>query len=237
VTLLVSIGNTRTVCAMLGDDGRLSAVRRLPTPGLAPGAFDPGPGPVHVVSVVRDAADRLVSGLRRAGARVTWWAVDRGIPVAHPYAPPEQPGADRLVAALAAHRRAAGRCIVVDAGTAVTVDLVDEDGALLGGAIAPGFRALAEGLAARAPALPVADREASPAYPARSTVDAVNLGVHAAFEGLLRVLVLQGTARAGSVPILVTGGDADLAANAIPDLHPILVQDLVLEGLAILARS
>ena len=150
--VLVSIGNSRSATARCGPGGALSEVRRLPSASLDLGALDPGPEPVHVIAVVEEVARRLTGAVRRAGREVTWWGVDREIPVRHPYAPPEAPGADRLVAALAAFDRAGGACVVVDAGTAVTVDVVGADGSFLGGAIAPGLVALRDGLRARAPA-------------------------------------------------------------------------------------
>ena len=53
---------------------------------------------------------------------------------------PYEVGADRLVNAVAAYERFAGPCVVVDFGTATTVDAIAEDGAFVGGAIAPGSR-------------------------------------------------------------------------------------------------
>jgi type III pantothenate kinase len=231
---LVSIGNSRIACARLDPDGRLAGVARFPIAIGDPLSRFPG-DPVHLISVVLDRARHLVGAARAAGRQVTWWGAEREIPVRHPYTPPAYPGADRLVAALAAHRRAHGSCIVVDAGTAVTVDIVGPDGAFLGGAIGPGFMTLAEGLAAKAPALPLAAAGPVPRYPARSTEAAVTLGVHAAFSGLLVALV--GEAAILSEKVLVTGGDAALAAGALARFHPVVVPELVLEGLAALASK
>jgi type III pantothenate kinase len=237
VTRLVSIGNTRVVCAVLLPDGRLADVRRVPTGDLGPAAIGAGPGPVHLISVVEEAAKELVTALGRAGTTVVWWGAGREIPVRHPYAPPERPGADRLVAALAAHRRVRRACVVVDAGTAVTVDVAGDDGAFLGGAIAPGLAALATAVGTAAPAL-AANGSGDPGeYPARSTSAAVTLGVHAAFSGLLRDLHAQACAAFGRLPVVVTGGDAELAARALREAAPTVVPELVLEGLAALARS
>ena len=121
---------------------------------------------------------------------------------------PETLGIDRLVGALAAHRRHA-RGVVVDLGTAVTVNLV-RDGVFLGGAIAPGLAAMARGLAASAPALPMADLSAEVRLPAESSADAVNAGVLVGFLGLVTGLVTAVASAAGlaDAPHLLTGGQA-----------------------------
>jgi type III pantothenate kinase len=235
--LLVSIGNSRTACARLGSGGVLEGVVRLD--GASSGdvlRVLPGSA-VHILSVVEDRGRALVLAAREIGREAVWWGNEREIPVRHPYVAPGMPGADRLVAALAAFRRVRAACVVVDAGTAVTVDVVSGDGAFLGGAIAPGLRTLAAALRAKAPALPLADAEADPAYPATSTADAVAIGVQAAFRGALRDLVARGREAAGGGTVLVTGGDARPAALALEKHRPTVVPDLVLEGLATLAQS
>ena len=125
---------------------------------------------------------------------------------------------------------------MVDAGTAVTVDVVGADGSFLGGAIAPGLVALREGLRARAPALPPPASDPPP-YPGRSSAAAVGLGIAAAFSGALRELVAQALGVAGDVPVVVTGGDCVPAADALESFRPRIVPELVLEGLARLAAT
>jgi type III pantothenate kinase len=234
--VLVSIGNSRAAVGGCDRAGALGPVRRVPSADLALDSVETGTEPVHLVSVLADRARSLVADLRRVGRAVTWWGGEREIPVRHPYEPPEKPGADRLVAALAAHRRVHGACVVIDAGTAVTVDSVAADGAWLGGAIAPGLRAIAAGLRATAPALP-APGAAATLYPATSSAGAVGLGVRAAFSGALLVLAEKAVEAFGAVPIVVTGGDADSAAAAVAKLDPVVVPELLLEGLAHLAAS
>jgi pantothenate kinase type III len=235
--VLVSIGNSRTATALLLADGTLAEGSRVATSEVRASSIGGAPLPVHLVSVVDSAAERVAAGLRAEGRTVTWWGREHAIPMRHPYRAPAAPGADRLVAALAAHRRAGGPCVVVDAGTAVTVDVVDADGAFLGGSIGPGFAALAESLRARAPALPAPRTSALPVYPARSTEDAVTLGVHAAFGAPLRELVSGAMTLIGVEPLFVTGGDAAAAARELQRLRPIVVPGLVLEGLAALAAA
>jgi type III pantothenate kinase len=234
--VLVSIGNSRAAVARCDRSAVLAGILRIPSASFGADAIGPGAEPVHLVSVVPEHGRHLAVALRAAGRAVTWWGEDREIPVRHPYAPPERPGADRLVAALAAHRRVQGACIVVDAGTAVTVDAVAPDGSFLGGAIGPGIAAIAEGLRAKAPVLPRAGPD-STGYPAQSSAGAVSLGVRAAFSGGLFVLVVKAVKALGHVPVVVTGGDSGPAAEALASFHPTVVPELLLEGLAHLALS
>ncbi|MCH8141774.1 MAG: type III pantothenate kinase, partial [Proteobacteria bacterium] len=66
------------------------------------------------------------------------------------YQPPESLGVDRFLTALAAYQRLKQACCVIDFGSAITFDVIDVTGQLLGGYILPGTQALSQGLSARA---------------------------------------------------------------------------------------
>ena len=121
---------------------------------------------------------------------------------------PETTGRDRLYAARAAVDTLGAPCVVVDAGTALTVD-VAVPGAFLGGAIAPGPALLAEALTAGGALLP--DFEPAPDVPAlgRSTEDALRAGVGVGFVGAAWMLVERVAAEAElspHAPVFLTGG-------------------------------
>ena len=242
VAWVVDVGNTRTAIAAVDSAGVLSDVFRTPTPRSGDSEFRlpadrPKPAAIHAASVVAEAVP-IVDRALSAFAPVVWWGTaERPVPIRHPYLAPAVPGADRLLAALAAHARVGGPVVVVDAGSALTCDLVGPDGAFLGGAIAPGFRALATGLSASAPALPPGVVGVSVRYPGQSTQAAVDLGVSAAARGLVRELVLRAEEALGKrCRLLVTGGDAVLAAAFVADRRPEVAPALVLDALALLAR-
>ena len=91
---------------------------------------------------------------------------------------PEEVGADRLVNALAGHQRFGGPLIVVDFGTATTFDIVDHEGAYLGGVIAPGINLSLEALHHAAARLPRIGIGRPQAVIGRSTVPAMQSGVY-----------------------------------------------------------
>src|SRR5262245_52231159 len=134
---------------------------------------------------------------------------------------PEEVGIDRLLGVLAAKQVvAAGQpAIVVDAGSAVTVNLLDEAGAFAGGAIFPGLRLMAEALHDNTAQLPLVKvTEHAPVVPARSTIPAIAAGIHWAVVGGVSALLRNLAEALPSVeplPVFLTGGDA---AVITPDL-------------------
>ena len=129
---------------------------------------------------------------------------------------PDRVGMDRLVAAVAANhlRDAKHPAIVVDAGTAITVDAVNASGAFLGGVILPGFRMTAHAMAHDTDLLPVADAtfpDAPPSVIGKSTVAAIRSGIFWGGVGAVRELVTRiGNELDGEPQLFVTGGDAEL---------------------------
>ncbi len=126
---------------------------------------------------------------------------------------PERVGTDRLAAAVAANelRNPHHAAIVVDAGTAVTVDLITRDGVFRGGAILPGIQTAAAALAHATDALPLvdlADLSAAPAPIGKSTQEAIRSGIVWGCVGAIRELITQMSATLSNVPeIYCTGGD------------------------------
>lgn len=131
-------------------------------------------------------------------------AADAGIEVR--YDRPGDFGVDRALAALAAWREVRGPCVVVDAGTAVTVDAVDGRGSVAGGFIFPGADTLSHGLAART-GLPFIAAADSPAGPGTSTASCIADGIAGGLAGAVRALVENASESLGGADrILVTGG-------------------------------
>lgn len=185
------------------------------------------------VSVRHDAElDRCAAVLARRDLRLLRAGVDLPCPLPLDYATPHTLGADRWLGALAAHRRW-GAAIVVDCGSATTVNLVDAAGVFRGGAISPGLRAFVLGMAAATPGLPAADLAAVPEVPPRSSKAAVDCGVLLGYCGMVERLVAEMVQAArGAARLVVTGGHAEhlLAHTRLHALHePALVHDGLLQ--------
>ena len=155
---------------------------------------------------------------------------------------PDDVGADRLVNALAAARLHGTPAVVVEFGTATTLDCVASDGAYVGGAIAPGLELGLEALAARTAKLPRIELRAPDRAIGRDTVSAMQsgtiFGYQALAAGLLaRVRVELADANdvaPADVRAILTGGlSAAPWARALDGID-VIDPDLTLKGLAIL---
>lgn len=134
-------------------------------------------------------------------------STDRELPFVVNYA--ETLGADRLAGVAGAAELIAGRrALVVDAGTAVTYDVVDDRGDHLGGNIAPGATLRAQALAAHTAALPAVTLAGDTPLTATATADAIRSGV---LRGIVAEIEYYHRRLQGAVVVL-TGGDAPLLA-------------------------
>jgi type III pantothenate kinase len=151
---------------------------------------------------------------------------------------PAAVGNDRLVNAFAAGTLYGRPAIVVDLGTATTLDVVAPDGAFLGGAIAPGLGLGLEALAERTAQLPHVDLEVPERAIGTDTVSAIQSGAVLGYFGLVKELVRRITGELGSKPtVVLTGGLSALPwARDVPGVTAIDPL-LTLRGLALVHRE
>jgi type III pantothenate kinase len=150
---------------------------------------------------------------------------------------PQEVGADRLLNALASHRHYGGPLIVVDLGTATTFDVVDRDGAYLGGIIAPGINLSLEALHKAAARLPRIGIGRPQAVIGRDTVSAMQSGVFWGYVGLIEGIVgrIRGEMDNPALKVVATGGLAPLLAEGTTLIERV-DPDITLEGLRLLAE-
>jgi type III pantothenate kinase len=157
------------------------------------------------------------------------------MPIELKYAQPATIGSDRLAAASASFNRLKCAHMVIDAGTAVTVDCVDGKGRFLGGAIAPGPAVMTDYLSSNTGLLPQMNYSGAVPNVGRSTEGAMRIGVRVGYASMLNSIVehLRTGAFAGAdVPILVTGGYAKRIVKRM-DGNFRIVNYMTLEGLAL----
>ena len=150
------------------------------------------------------------------------------------YENPREIGPDRLVNAIAGYERVEGACIIVDFGTAVTFDVVSEDGEYLGGIIFPGVEISLEALTERAAALPKIDLGTPRALVGKTTVDAIRSGVVYGFAAMVDGMIGRLREELGEdAEAIATGG---LAASIVPFCETIDAVDdmLTLTGLRLI---
>ncbi len=156
---------------------------------------------------------------------------ERG-PMPTAYADPSKLGADRYCAALAAWRMERGAVIVVDCGTALTVNVVGATGRFEGGCIAPGIRAGLALMHARGAQLPMVDAAEELPLLAADTGDALRCGAVGMARHAVAGFCAAADAHYGYLhPLYVCGGDAPLLGReGFGARRVVVVDDLVLRG-------
>ncbi len=159
-------------------------------------------------------------------------ALDLGISIA--YSPKQEVGADRLVNAVAGKVRYGAPLIVVDFGTAITLDILDDSGAYLGGTISPGLVTGMEALFGRTAKLPQVSLEPPESVIGHTTIGAIQSGILFGNAGLVDGLVRRIWAELGRRTLVVaTGGHAPVLASLSETITEV-DQWLTLEGLRLI---
>uniref|UniRef100_UPI0035C94452 type III pantothenate kinase n=1 Tax=uncultured Sphingomonas sp. TaxID=158754 RepID=UPI0035C94452 len=149
---------------------------------------------------------------------------------------PKSVGADRAVTMIAAHARHPGDLIVIDFGTATTLDVVDYTGAYKGGIIAPGINLSLDALVTAAAKLPriAIEAPATTSVIGRDTVSQMQIGIFWGYVAMIEGLVARMKAEVGRpIRVVATGGLAILFEQHT-DMFDVVEPDLTIQGLAIL---
>jgi type III pantothenate kinase len=151
------------------------------------------------------------------------------------YEEPAQLGADRWAALVAARHHIAGACCVIDAGTALTIDVLNDEGVHVGGVIAPGMAIMRQSLQMNTAQVDADDTVNATLFSVRNTAAAVQAGIMAAAVGAVRQVLAQCRKQGLQTPVcVVTGGDAQALLPNLPG-QSVLETEWVLKGLAIIA--
>jgi type III pantothenate kinase len=234
--LAVAVGNTRTRFGLFTGE-ELSSPTSLPSADAAAIAakIDELAQGDHTIPVVLSTVNKKASIAIESELEAREFGVleinqDVAVPMVHALDDATTVGQDRLLCAYAAFIKTKQACVVIDAGTAITVDFVDGAGTFQGGAILPGVRLLLTSMHEHTAALPLI--EEITVDPARGvfgkdTRHAMVLGARAAAVGAARYLIDQYAQAYEAYPqIIATGGDAgvlfendDLIEHIVPDLQ------------------
>jgi type III pantothenate kinase len=197
-----------------------------------------------LLSCVADAAAQ--AGLARLmaefGLNAQWLKPEREqYGVLNHYAVPGQLGADRYAALIAAARLKLGDCVVVNVGTATTVDMLTRNGEFLGGVILPGpdlmRAALLAGTGQVEARMRAGTETSQPDLWPRDTDTAVAMGIALAQAGAIKAICerMAAAAEPPTTPLVILTGGARHKMRAWLRMELIEIEDLVLEGLAWIA--
>jgi type III pantothenate kinase len=229
VLLAIDVGNTQTVIGMfegaeLVDHWRIATVAERTEDELALmlqqflGFHDSSFDDVIDGVAVSSGVPRATAALRAMTERYFGFAalvlepgVRTGMPILIDN--PKEVGSDRIANAVAAYDLYGGPSIVVDFGTANTVDAVSEKGEYLGGAIFPGIEIAMDALFGRAAALRRVEFLAPKNVIGKSTVEAIQSGAVYGFSGQVDAIVERFQAELGQCTVVATGGLAELVTR------------------------
>src|SRR5687768_2623600 len=246
--MAVDVGNTQTVLGLFDGEELLGQWRvaseanrtadelavflagLLALEGLRPGGIS-----AFIVSSVVPALTRSYRNLASGNFGVPFYVVKAEMETGldNRYDDPEAVGADRIVNAVAAGRHYGFPAIIVDIGTATTVEAVDGAGCYLGGAILTGLYVSLEALVSRTAQLPSVDlEEEPPRVIATNTPDSIRSGFIYGYAGAVDALIRRSRDELGEdgVRVIATGGPAGVIVpycREIQEFDP----DLTLKGL------
>ena len=185
-----------------------------------------------VVPPLTPVFQKMSQNLLKVNPMVVGPGLRTGMPIL--YENPQEVGADRVVASVAAFEKYGGPAIIVDFGTATTFDAISKEGKYLGGAIAPGIQIAAEALFLKTATLPRIEIKKPKNAVGRTTVTSMQSGLYFGYIGLVSNIIEEISKELGeNIKIVATGS---FASQIYPDVASIeyLEPFLVLDGLKII---
>ncbi len=238
--LAIDAGNSRIKWGFADDSGWLRHAWLATADAGAIGAAIqdlPAPGRIVISNVAGNGVrDALTAALAPVGVPPLWvQGREQQCGVKSGYADPAQLGSDRWAGLIAAWKQQGCACLVVNAGTTMTVDALSHDGVFLGGVIVPGLELMRNALAHGTAQLKLAPGEFC--YFPDNTADAIMSGAINALAGAverMRTFMMQ--AGQGAPQVLLSGGVAQRLQPRL-NVHSTLVDNLVLDGLLEIVRE
>lgn len=246
--LAIDAGNSRVKWGWVEhDDAGVARWASIATVSLI--EFAASSDHINPFSVTHEDPERIViSNVAGEGAHqllVNWTRIFDAEPlwlraeaercgVKNRYERPELLGPDRWAALIAARALHNGACLVVNAGTATTVDMLTAEGSFLGGAILPGVELMRFVLHEHTGRLPI--QEGTYRDAPRNTVDAIESGCRHAQAGAVE-RIFRVFRDMGGTPLCIVAGGAGRTLVDQLSMPRRYVENLVLDGLARIAAS
>jgi type III pantothenate kinase len=194
---------------------------------------------VIVVSSVKPAWTKLIEQIVKdnLGERIYIIGKDIPLPMTLWVDEPDKVGTDRVVSAAAAYAVVEDAVVVADFGTAVTIDLVNERGIFLGGAIFPGFEISAKALKENTAKLPYIKVTKPEAPFGKNTTEAINCGLYYSAVATLQEVIRRYAEKIGKWPHTVLTGSAAQTIKDDCEFIDSWVPNLVVKGIVLAYRK
>lgn len=161
-----------------------------------------------IVSSVVELTPQQKESIESCGAKIVWMNSDTPLPIKVDYRTPHTLGSDRLAAAVGAMAQAPGRDIlVIDAGSAITIDFLDKNGTFRGGNISPGVKMRLKALHNFTSRLPLVEKEGETPYFGYDTESAIRSGVIYGICNEIEGYISTVKEKYPDVLVFLTGGD------------------------------
>ncbi len=241
--LVLNLGNSRLAVGTfqsgeLGEVARIEHAKRGDWPGVIADAWKRVADRDPVAVVASSVNPALDEPLEQAVAEVTgrnivWVGRDLDLPIKVLTEEPERTGVDRVLDVAAAYEQLGKACVVVDAGTALTINFCNDAGDFVGGAILPGAGMMLDALHDRTARLPLVELAKPSGSVGRSTREAILQGIYYGIRGAVKELVENYATDLSRWPeVIATGGDASRLFADWELIHAIS-PDLTLYGIAL----
>jgi type III pantothenate kinase len=220
-----------------GTKGKLTNIlsaawRKIP---LVKGAKAKKTDGVIILSSVKPAWTKLVRDVckEKLDEKVKLIGKDIPLPIEMGVDNPSEVGTDRVVSAAAAFAVVEDAVVVADFGTAVTIDLVDEQGVFMGGVICPGFELAAQALETGTAKLPKIKVQKPKGSYGANTIEAINAGLYYSAVGLLETITRKYAEEIGKWPQTIATGAAAEIIKKDCDFVDSWVPNLVVKGIVL----
>jgi type III pantothenate kinase len=237
-TLYLDIGNSTikgaykkgTQWMVLTDERLFTALELVNWIQKHPDSFDR----IVIASVRDDVSEAVIRELdQHKTLEVTVSDIPRDL---LNYETPKSLGIDRFLSCYGATNQTNKSVVVIDAGTATTIDFMDHDDVYHGGVIIPGLWGFSEVLSQKAPALPFVELEIPKLWPGKSTIDSIKWGQAGFYKMGILGFLNKYEEEFGDFDLFITGGDATVI-NSILEVESKVRPYLVFEGIERLEKK
>jgi type III pantothenate kinase len=237
-TLYLDIGNSTikgaykkgTQWMVLTDERLFTALELVNWIQKHPDSFDR----IVIASVRDDVSEAVIRELdQHKTLEVTVSDIPRDL---LNYETPKSLGIDRFLSCYGATNQTNKSVVVIDAGTATTIDFMDQDDVYHGGVIIPGLWGFSEVLSQKAPALPFVELEIPKLWPGKSTIDSIKWGQAGFYKMGILGFLNKYEEEFGDFDLFITGGDATVI-NSILEVESKVRPYLVFEGIERLEKK
>lgn len=164
-------------------------------------------------------------------------SLNKGFGVTNVYVQADDLGSDRWCAMIGAYHEVDADIIVIDCGSAITIDVLKHSGQHLGGYILPGLKMMKQSLGFNTAKINVTGKQDNKTLsPGSSTAECVNAGIYLAAVNSIEAVVNEQSKILKDLCCFLTGGDAATIAQFL-SVKCVLMPDLVLRGLAFIAED